>query len=168
MIRHHPYPGYTMGTVPTEAAELLRSQGLSLPNKPPNEMPQLPEDVTDLSDRDLMQTYATYVAWSEYANTQLAIASVDEKHAEREHNLIELRTQARYRDAGDNVTTARSNARLDDDVQQAYQRVINAEAYRKLLEVVASNCDKAAALLSRELTRRTSGEQQRRHGNWLT
>lgn len=158
---------YLLGATASAAAAQLEGQGFRLPERPKSTMPSLPDDITELSDKDLMDLYAEFVGWSEYAFTQLSAASVNEKEEERRLAVSTAREVALLRMSGMNVTDARNGAK--DKMSDLVKRVAEAEAYRKVLEAVAEGCDKSASLLSRELTRRTNGaEQSRRSGSRFT
>lgn len=148
----------------------MRDQGLEIAERPESEMPSMPHDLTELDDRSLMVLYSEVTAWAEFAESQAACAVIDEKHAARV-------AEATYRDAvearraeGLNVTDARNQAKGDAGVLAAENASFEAEAYRRLVDSVAKRCERDAALVSRELTRRTAGaERTRRAGStWTT
>lgn len=154
---------YRLGPASRSAHQVVENQGLRLPKHPGDGgVPDLPEDVTELSEKDLMVLYTEMVAWSEYASTQLAIAQVDEKGMSRKVDSLSLRVQMDAREGGMNVSDARLAAKGDPEVVAASDALFEVESYRRLLESVVESTDKSAALLSRELTRRTAGKEYRR------
>ena len=130
--------------------ELKDTTGLYLPGRPEGDIPALPVDITDLSDEDLMILYSDFIAWSDYAASQLAVASAEEREHMRLHDLQKARSIAAPTDGS--VTAAR--ARAEDDASSSGYAASERYAYRKVLEAVAGNMDRDAALLSRELSRR--------------
>lgn len=161
---------YRLGPDARRSHQVVEAQGLTLPSHPGGGIPDLPSDITELSEKDLMDTYVEMVSWSEYAATQLAIAQVDEKGVSRNVDTYSLRAQIAAREAGMNVSDARLASKLDENVCAAADALFEIESYRRLLESVVEATDKSAALLSRELTRRTAGrEYRRREGTtWST
>lgn len=160
---------YRMGPASKNASQVAKAQGLDLAPRPDQEMPKLPRDLTELSDRALMSLYAEFSAWYDYAAHQLACAVIDEKNAERVADAVERNALLRHRTAGQNVTDSRAAAKNDDSVINAHNRVFEAESYRRLVESIANTCERNAAVVSRELTRRTSSpDRGRRAGAWTT
>jgi hypothetical protein len=136
----------------------LRKQGLGTPDKPDSEIPQVPEGLTEIGDEQLMEHFAEMTAWSGYLAVQVACAQIDERTVDRVLELAEA--QALISNwgggSGDRVTVAKAQRSLDPYVQHQRERQAETHAYRKLVEVLAANVDRDAALISRELTRRTS------------
>ncbi len=172
MIRRKSHAkDYVAGTRSEAAIEALAKQGLDVAPKPKSEgIPDLPKDLTDLSEKELMALYAEYVAWSDYATSQFACAVVDEKEAERQVSLVEATKIAQLRTQGVGVTDARAAVKVLPVVVAVREELVTKEAYRRMLETVVETCEKRSNLTSRELTRRTSGmDRNRRAGNtWIT
>lgn len=136
----------------------LERQGLYLSDRPEHESPSLPPDITEVSNENLMVLFGELTAWSDYACSQLALAQIDEKEAQKRLTRAEGQSLIKHYGGktADRVAVAKANAsqepaviKLSDDLDVAYQ-------YRKLVEVVATTFERDAALVSRELTRRTS------------
>lgn len=68
----------------------------------------------------------------------------------------------------DRVTVAKAERSLDPDVMEQKQEVANRYAYRKMIGVLFINTEREAALVSRELTRRTGSYEAkpRRDVRW--
>lgn len=68
----------------------------------------------------------------------------------------------------DRVAVAKASRVLDPDVAEQKQEVANRYAYRKLVAVLFTNIERDAALVSRELTRRTGSYEAkpRRESRW--
>lgn len=143
------------------AAELLK-QGLYLPDAPGDEgIPRLQDidDLTSLSDEALMDVMSSMTAWAGYLSAQYALAVIDERCAEEV--VAQAEALAIIREWGgassDRVTIAKAQRTVDPDVIERKQDLLNKYAYRKLVEMQYQNVDREAAIVSRELTRRTSG-----------
>lgn len=132
--------------------ELKDTTGLYLPDRPEGGIPTLPVDITELSDEDLMVLYSDFIAWSDYAASQLAVAASEEREHMRLHDLQKARSIVAPAPGEVSVTAAR--ARAEDDASSSGYAASERYAYRKVLEAVAGNMDRDAALLSRELSRR--------------
>lgn len=146
-------------------ARIEREQ-LQLPDRPREErVPELEEDLADLSDADLMDELAIHTRWANYLNTQVALAEITEMSAER--ILNQVRNRARARSSGGSVTEHKAKADLDEDVLEAAEEFENAKSYRKLLTSLYENTSSNASAVSRELTRRVGREgPERRDRKW--
>lgn len=147
------------------ALEKLIKKGFAIPNKPNYDIPTLPRDITELQDEDLMELFVFLTSWTDYLAPQVAVANIDEREAEREVSIIEANAMVSNwkGGSGDRVAIAKANILLDNNVVKAKQELDEKHAYRKLIETLLQNLERDAALVSRELTRRTSdnGVKQR-------
>lgn len=134
-------------------------------DRPKHELPQIPNDLTNLGDKALMEMFACYVAWQNYAATEFAQSEVEEARAEAHVRYVEARAMVTNWDRTDKVTVARAELALDPEVAQARQDLLVAYAHRKMTGVVYSNCERASQLVSRELTRRVGREPLDRRGD---
>lgn len=157
----HPNLQLRKNTSSEEALGLVEAQGLAFPAYQPNaaDIPGLPPDVTTLSDVQLMELFTQLTGWSDYVGTQHAMAVIDERDTERrlevsEANAVTLNWGGT---SGDRVAIAKAKIALDPDVQTLKKELQERYAYRKLIETLLTNLERDAALVSRELTRRTSG-----------
>jgi hypothetical protein len=155
----------TDGSPSERAVRRLHREGLTLPGKPEFDIPALPDDITSLDDDALMTLFVRLTAWTAYASTKSAAAMVDERQAESTVEVNEARSLIKDYDPKSKtpVTFAKAQRLLDDGVGTAQLKYETAYAYRKMVEVLAINAERDAALVSRELTRRTrnSGVEQR-------
>lgn len=104
-----------------------------------------------------MQVFAKYVAWENYFSTAMTQAAIEEEIAEQERKSAEARYVAAAMSAGGRKVTevrAEMGAQLDGEVARARQKHLDLYATRKRLSAAADNVGRAAALISRELTRR--------------
>lgn len=157
-----------------EAKELLEGQGFKFPEQPNDEdQPSLPSDLSDLDDRDLMEEFALFTAWADYAAAQVGLAVIAEREAEREVDSEEARVwrdQLRFNPKAP-VAAVKAVMMTDPKVIDARKIHDKAYAYRRLVADLTDRYERDAAVLSRELTRRTQSEwnaRQSRRERWKT
>lgn len=141
------------------AAALLKKQGFRLTNKPDMSIPVLPEDITSIGDEDLMDLFVELTAWNDYISVQVACAQIDERAAQRVLDYAEATALAGAHggSSADRVAVSKAKVAIDPEVRRIREDLDEKYAYRKLVETLAGNVERDAALVSRELTRRTSG-----------
>ena len=140
----------------------LADQGLLFRESIDLDVPELPADISRFDDEDLMELFTRLTAYSNFLNTQLALASIAEHNAEehmdttRSLALLEANVTKTTKD-----TVTLLKARISSDkVVVASAKEFNAKHnYRKLVEVMVNNTERDITLLSRDLTRRTSNTQ---------
>ena len=163
---------YNFGVDSKAAASTLRQQGLRLPPKPSTDIPLLPGDITEMDDESLMTLFVELTSWNDYISTQVAAAQVDERSAQRILDVTEANATSAGWTGGKEDRVAIAKARISNDpaVVAARSSLDIRYAYRKLVEALSSNVERDAALISRELTRRTSGSAPalRRSNRWST
>ena len=145
---------YRLDPVGESALEKVLDQGFALPEKPGSQ-PSLPEDLGELDDPSLMEEFSLFTAWSDYAGAQVGLAVISERSAELD---LEWQISRYYSDASRSapVTITKAEALQDPDVYEARRKYEEAHAYRRLVADLAVRYERDAAVLSRELTRRTS------------
>lgn len=160
-----------------EAKAAAEKAGLEFVGKPGGGSPVLPEDPTTLDDSQLMVLFTRFVAWADFSASQLAFAEVDENAAkaalDEKKDIILIRhmpSSEALRKREETMTRVKAEVDTHADVVELQQKFLNAYALRKLLNVTFERYDRDAALLSRELTRRTGGQdpKQRRVSRWST
>jgi hypothetical protein len=135
--------------------------------RPDYEIPDLPRDITIISDDRLMQLFSEYVGWQNYAATEFAMAEVTEERAEADAKRINAMTLVGMNPEKGKITVAQAGRLLSPEVERAEQDRLNAYAARKMTQVVLQNCERCAALISRELSRRIGGSGiERRNMRW--
>lgn len=116
-----------------------------------------------------MSLFSEFTSWQAYAAVILAEAEVAEHQAEGAVRYVEA-TQMVATWGGtskDKVTVAKAEQTVDPKVEAARQAFLNAYALRKMSAVMYQNTERAAALLSRELSRRIgAGPTTRRSTQW--
>jgi hypothetical protein len=145
---------------PSRSSVPSDGSGRPLWGRPTDEFPDLPVDITAISDNRLMELFAIYTSWWNYAAT--VKADVENAEAEAESNLRYIQATKLIESWDGNVkesrvTVAKAERDIDPEVVRAEQRVLTAKATRRLDVVVYDNCERCANLVSREVTRRTGG-----------
>lgn len=142
----------------------LRIQGFDLKTSLDGEYPDLPEDITDVDDEGLMYLFSRLTERASIVSTQLACAIVDENNSERgydyESNMALLRAY-QGKATKDTLTILKAQVATDPLVLRLAREHQEKYNYRKLIEVMVNNVDRDTQLVSRELTRRTSGSSFR-------
>jgi hypothetical protein len=155
-----------LGDASRKAAQTIQSQGLSMSEMPETVIPVLPRDLTAVGDEDLMVLYSLLTAWADFVGTQMSAAQVDERAAERRLDHAENLLMIASSEKGDRVTFARAQVAADPQIVKLKDAVEEAHAYRKLIEAEFTNIERNAALVSRELTRRTSSRSKTSTSRW--
>jgi hypothetical protein len=141
-----------------------------LPTRPEIEIPEIPRDLSEVSDKVLMTLFTDYVGWNNYLDVVRVDAEIEEANAE---TAVKVEEATAMVGAGwgpkDKVTLARAERDVDPEVIAVRRRYEEARARRKMLTVLCGNLERGAALLSRELTRRVSrAPVEGRHAGWGT
>ena len=151
-------------------AEMLR-HGLTLPERPAQELPCLPKDITALDDVDLMDLFTQLATWASYTAGQLSCAQIDERAAQRTLDYAEAQALLSGWKGGSDarVAVAKATVVSDPAVKELRFKVDVEHAFRKMIEVIAGNLERDTALVSREITRRSAAEPRRnRSDRWST
>jgi hypothetical protein len=148
------------------ATRRLEREDLYLPPRPEGDVPELPEDPTELSDGALMSLFTRMSSWVEYTGGRLAAAEVDEKSCadtlERHKALSAVKNASEK-----TVTAAKARAFEDPEYVKAQEDKQTAFAYRRMLQTIYDSADRRATLLSRELTRRVGrSDRDSRASRW--
>lgn len=138
-----------------KALAKIVDQGFTLPESPGDDKPELPDDLSTLDDAGLMEEFSLFTAWADYAHAQVGLAVIAERSAELE---LEWQVSLHITDspAKKTVTLTKAEALQNPDVYEARKKYEEAYAYRRVVSDLAERYERDAAVLSRELTRRTS------------
>jgi len=136
----------------------------NLPDRPFGAVPDIPKNLDELSDSDLMNKYSEFMAWLSYSKTELVVAEIDEERCANNLRLMEAQTLIGQwsGEKGDTVTLAKARRDTDTQVLEMQDKHLGARAYRKLVESVFERCERSTQILSRELSRRISTAPQDR------
>jgi hypothetical protein len=151
-----------------DTLEQLRKQGLVVPTQVDIDVPSLPVDISELADEDLMGLFTRYTAFWNFLSAQLACAIIDERASEKAFDAAESLAMLRAhggKAAKDTVTLLKAQVAADPEVSKLSKDYEGQYAYRKLVEMMVNNAERDANLLSRELTRRTSGSATKLRGS---
>jgi hypothetical protein len=131
-------------------------------SQPVVELPDVPRNITEIPDPDLMELFRKLNHWGKYLGLQLAAAQVDERWADWTVEKIQAFAQIANK-TEKNVTVMKALAFEDPDFIKAKEEQIAAYAYRKSVEAVYNGVERDHTQVSRELTRRLSrGDRERR------
>ena len=137
------------------AYDILQYQGLEVPDSAELTIPQLPKDITILDDEELMELFTAQTSYMDFLSFQVALAQVDERDAERKlDEAIAISTANQPKGLAAVIKAA---ALSDPKVSKLSEEHSVKYNYRKIIEVMANNIERDMYLVSRELTRRTSG-----------
>lgn len=142
----------------SDAVAKLQELGLSI-NRPTMDVGALPSDITTLSSEQLGEKFTVLTAWADYAASQLAVAQIEERAAQRKLDLLENTLLVRKMGTavkGERITLVKAQIATDQDVLDLSQDYEDKYAYRKLVEMMLANYERDIALVSRELTRRSN------------
>ena len=143
--------------------------------RPGGESPVLPEDPTALDDSQLMALFSQFMAWVDYSATHLGLAEVDEAMwknlLDEKRDLLLLRlmpTSEALRKREDTMTRVKAEVDTHHELTSLAQEHATAYARRKLFATMNARYDNDAFVLSREITRRSGGQdaKQRRASRW--
>lgn len=141
--------------------ERLADLGIGLPDKPEYDAPRLPRDITSIDDTALMELFAELTEWANYVGTQVAIADTEEREAEEAKSYDDAAALVSHwgGTSTEKVTIAKAQRDTDPRVVEAKKDLLDKYAYRKVAASVAGGIERRLAVVSREITRRTGGQQ---------
>lgn len=133
--------------------------------KPEFDIPVLPDDITDVTDGVLMDIFRQHVEWQNFLAVEVGNAELYETRAENTLRRVEAKFTSKAEN--DKLWKARGERDADEGYSAAKDAFTNAHARRKALQIVASNCERSANFVSRELSRRIGREpNNRRNDRW--
>ena len=139
------------------AQQVARSYGFARPGVPGPEAPELFMDLGELTADEMMNLFAEFSAWANYAAVKVAEAEAAEDDVESDLKVAEARFLINSMEVDDQkITTARLKRDSDPEVIRLQKELRRCRAVRKLLTTYFSNYERSAAVLSRELTRRST------------
>lgn len=142
--------------------DTLVEKGINIP-KPTYELVTLPPDITSLSGEQLAEMFTMLTGWADYTASRLAQAQIEERTAQRALDLKVNRLMVEKMSSaikGDKVTLIRAQIAIDDNVIELEEILEEKYAYRKMVEMMLNNQERDITLVSREITRRTSGSRK--------
>lgn len=143
------------------------TSGGGLFDRPDYDLPDIPTNISDITDDTLMGLFVQFTGWQNYAATQFAEAEVEEERTERQVRFLEATGMVRAFGPKVKVTEVRAEIAVDPEVVKAKTAALNAYAKRKLTKVIYDNCERSVFVVSRELSRRIGqAGSERRVNRW--
>jgi hypothetical protein len=151
-----------------EIVETLDSDGFNLAPRPKAEgLPDLPADPTLLSDGDVATLFFAFTGWLSYAETKLWEAAVEERFLELGLSRLKARNLSAGEPGKGSVTAQKALAALDPEVMRQEEHLMTAVHMRMALDNIYKRCDRNAAAMSREMSRRGArASTDRRSSKW--
>ena len=133
--------------------------------KPELDQVSMPADITMLSSEQLAEKFTQLTAWADYIASQVALAQIEERAAQRQLDITEnklLVQKMATAGRGDRITLVKAQVSVDDRVLDLAQTLEEKYQFRKLTEMMLSNHERDLQLVSREITRRTNDQRANR------
>lgn len=146
-----------LGKASAAAVDELLDQGFTIAPAQ-GAYPLMPADLTALGGEQLSNLFSHITAWTNYVGTQLSAAQIDERSAEKDYDMAYAKQMVLRKDTaskGDKVTAMKAEVNSDPKIVKLSEELDKAYAYRKMIEAMYNNLERDAALISREITRRT-------------
>jgi hypothetical protein len=127
--------------------------------KPEYDQVHLPQDITAISSEELGNLFTRLTAWTDYINSQLTMAQLEERAALRKKDFLEntmLVKRMGSQVKGERVTSVKAEIAISQDVVDLDNDYEEKYAYRKLVEMLLTNHERDLSLVSREITRRSN------------
>ncbi|MFF8283372.1 hypothetical protein ACF06W_11685 [Streptomyces albus] len=155
-----------MSTAADRLWDDLETMGFLKEERPDGLLPNLPYDVTTLTDQELMVLYGQFVSWTAYAAMRLVEARANEKAAKQNLNYSAA-TASLNASTEKTVAGRKSAAAVDPQVQADEKAHLDALSLVEALEMVHKNVESRAQFCSRDLSRRqTSRDTESRAYRW--
>ena len=146
----------------------LRDANLEEPDRPEEDVPKLPAELAELTDSQMMSLFSRFTRWADYFSVLVALDEVKEKFAEDEvrrlEDLFMLANRPERPQSGE-LTMIKASMEGDAEIAAARQEFRVVYAHRTLIQVFFEAAERDAAVLSRELTRRTEMEPYNRRAD---
>ena len=140
------------------AVQKLDGWGLHF-DKPGDEAPRLPADITDVSSDDLGKLFTEFTAWADYCASQLVVAQLEERSALKRLEFQEnkmLITRMGSQAKGERITTVKAEISIHPTIVELSDEHEEKYAYYKMLSMLQTNLERDLTLVSREITRRSN------------
>lgn len=113
-----------------------------------------------------MELFVELTRWNEYIGVELALVEIDEHYAEMAAKKIEAISNITHK-GEKTATAAKAMVFEDPKYLEAQEQLNETYAKKKLMAMLYTNSEKAANLVSRELTRRTGrSDRENRTNKW--
>ena len=128
-------------------------------HKPGGDQVQLPSDITSIDSEELGELFTRLTAWTDYINSQLTMAQLEERAALKKKEFTENTMLVRRMGAqvkGERITAVKAEISVNEEVVKLDNDYEEKYAYRKLVEMLLTNHERDLSLVSREITRRSN------------
>lgn len=147
---------------------MLKSQGLLVNEEYGYDAPSLPGDITGMSDEQVMELYAKYVAYLEFINLQLWCAQVDKSEAEKIMNLKRAGKKLELKNSGKAVAMIDAEVEVDPEYREKVDHYQELSNYHGLINIISDRLSKDISFINREITRRVNINKSTGRSSWLT
>jgi hypothetical protein len=127
--------------------------------KPSEDQVTLPSDITDIGSEELGRLFTQLTAWTDYINSQLTMAQLEERASLKKKEFLESTMLIRRMGAqakGERVTAIKAEVAISPEIIELDNQYEEKYAYRKLVEMLLNNHERDLLLVSREITRRSN------------
>lgn len=140
--------------------DVFRELGIADLERPPFGMPKLEPNLDDLPDKQLMELFVQLTRWADFLQSQAAIEEIRERYADAEVRRLEglYMTANKPEKVSEAVTWVRAQMEMDPAVGSARDTLRICYARKKLTQMLFDSTERDAAVVSRELTRRTDSK----------
>jgi hypothetical protein len=133
--------------------DILDGQGLVYQANYAKPTPILPEDITKISDEELMDLFSSFTEYGAFLMMQIAAARIDEESREKALETYEAKFIAEA-PKGETVAKTKALIMLEADYKGHRLSADVARHYRSLVEGIQKGNDDSRSVTSREITRR--------------
>lgn len=151
----------------SKTIDVLRRQGLLVNERYGYDAPALPSDITGLSEEQVMDLYAKYVAYLEFINLQLWCADVDKAEADKSLNLIRAQKKLALKNSGKAVSMIDAEIEVDEEYRNKADALQELSNYHGLIQIISDRLSKDISLINREITRRVNINKAAGRSTWL-
>jgi molybdopterin-biosynthesis enzyme MoeA-like protein len=148
--------------------DALSNQGLPMTNSSAVDVPGLPPDITDLDDEDLIRLFQHLNEFTKFIKVQVACAQIDESDAKKKLDMADAKLTSTHTAPKVTVASIKAAVASDPDIIKLTDVYQARHDYRKMIEMMVNNLESDINLVSRELTRRTSGGSFRSRSSKFT
>jgi hypothetical protein len=132
----------------------LEAQGLKVTRNYAYDLPELPEDITALSDASIMDLYSKLVAYHEFLSLQEWCNKTDESEQERVLKLTVANLRLSRKAKGKTPADIAAEIETDAEYGELMRAHIELQNYGSLLTLMIGGVAKNIQLVGRELSRR--------------
>lgn len=136
----------------------------ALPIKPEDKVPQMPWDIGEVTDDELMALMSEFTVWANFLVVEVANAVLEEESLEDE---IRAHVGGIETEPG-KILRARAEAEATGEMIALRKRFRVARHRRHLIEGMYDNCVRSEKTCSRELSRRLAAAPSQRRASWNT